>query len=187
MHARRLAVLAFTIVTLSCSEPPDKERQQAADAIAAARAQKAATYAPEDLAAAERSLAGYDTAVAQRDYRLALSQAIDARDQAYTASRAAAARMVEAKASAGQLLKESESAIDSMRRRLAVTGKNRLSPGSANRLRAAITAAEPTLRQSRTALERDDFRAAATLLTPLLQTLRQAIADADARPVARNP
>lgn len=186
MHVRRFTVLVLTILTLSCSSPPDKERQQAADAVAAARAQEAALYAPAELAAAEEALAGYDAAVAQRDYRRALSLAIDARDRAHAASRSADARRSEARVSSEQLLRECDSAIEAMRRRLAVTGANRLSSAAAARLRAATKAAEPSLKQAQTLIGRHDYRGASMLLTPLLQTLRQTLADADARPAKRN-
>ena len=82
------AVLALVVLG-ACSEPPNKERQQAEARVAAARAADAAIYAPEGLQAAEAALQKYDEAVAQRDYRQALNLALEARDQAYEAAKQA--------------------------------------------------------------------------------------------------
>ena len=73
------AVFAMT----GCSEPPSKEHDQAVAAIAAADRAGAAQFAATDLGDARAALAKYDGYVADRDYKLALATAIDARDRAY--------------------------------------------------------------------------------------------------------
>src|SRR5258708_7676149 len=78
-------VLLASFLTAGCSEPPDKERQQAEGALEAARAAAADVYAPTEFQDAQASLKKYDDAVAQRDYRLALNDALEARDRAYEA------------------------------------------------------------------------------------------------------
>jgi hypothetical protein len=84
---RVVALFALLACLAACSSPPVKEHQQAADAIAAAEAAGAARYALDDLKSAKAAFAQYDDAVAQRDYRLALSRALVARDTAYDAAK----------------------------------------------------------------------------------------------------
>src|SRR5215470_14405074 len=98
MSARRVprsvAVLAAlaALTAAACGDPPDKEIQQAQGAIDAARAAGADVYAHDEFAAAEQALKNANDAVAQRDYRLALNHALDARDRAKTAATQAADR-----------------------------------------------------------------------------------------------
>ena len=91
MMRRLVAPIFGAILFTACSSPPDKERHQAEGAIAAAREAGAEAYAPNELAIAETSLNKYEAAVAERDYRLALSLAVEARDTAYRAAKHAAA------------------------------------------------------------------------------------------------
>jgi len=58
--SRRLVPAVLALVMLSaCSEPPNKEHQQAEEAVASARAADAAIYAPEGLQTAEAALQKY--------------------------------------------------------------------------------------------------------------------------------
>src|SRR5215217_1576123 len=100
---RRLLVslaCAAALAGAACGDPPDREMQQAQSAIDAARAGGAGHYAPSEFAAAEDALKRARDAVAQRDYRLALNNALDARERAQTAAKEAAdgARAARAKA-----------------------------------------------------------------------------------------
>jgi hypothetical protein len=117
------ALLAIASL-VACGEPPDKEMHQAQGAIDAARAAGAETYAPAELKAAVDALTRAQDAVAQRDYRLALNNALDSREQAQNAAKTAADR-----SAAERLLADVTSAI-------AV---------SAARLRAAEAARAPTI------------------------------------------
>jgi hypothetical protein len=105
MRRRLVCAVAVAAVVVACSEPPAKEHDQALKAIEAARVAGAGTYATADMRTAETALAGYETAVGQRDYRLALSLAIDARESAYTAARRAAEEKARAKSGAEALQK----------------------------------------------------------------------------------
>src|SRR5262249_3217939 len=90
MSRRVWPVGLLMCLAVGCSGPPPKEPDGAQAAIATARAADAATYASDDLQAAQGFLEKYDQAVQQRDYRQALGDAIDARDRAYGAARQAA-------------------------------------------------------------------------------------------------
>ena len=88
---RRLAAAIGTLVFLTaCSEPPQKEIDRAQGAIDAARAAGADQYATEPFTAATTAMQQTHEAVAQRDYRLALSRAVDANERALEAARQAA-------------------------------------------------------------------------------------------------
>lgn len=79
--------------------------------IAAARTASAATYAVEDLAAADASLRRYDEFVAQRDYKQALSMALDARDRGFEVAKAAVANETALRTDADRLLKALDAAL----------------------------------------------------------------------------
>ena len=103
MRARLSLSLTIVLITgagLACSAPPEKERLQAASAIADARRAGAARYAPTQLAAAEALMQKYETAVAARDYRLALSSALEANETAASAGKQAATEKARASAAA---------------------------------------------------------------------------------------
>ena len=78
-------------VLAACAEPPTREISQAQGALDAARAAGAEAYARTEFQAADAALKKAHDAVAERDYRQALSFALDAREQARTAAREAAA------------------------------------------------------------------------------------------------
>ena len=78
------------VLSTACSEPPQKEIDRAQAAIDAARAAGAEHYAPESFTAATDRAPQAHEAVAQRDYRLALTRALDASDRAQEAREAAA-------------------------------------------------------------------------------------------------
>ena len=90
---RRWPVPAWVIATLlfsACAEPPNKEMGQAQGAIDAARAAGAERFAPAEYSAATDALKQANDAVTQGDYRLALNHAIESREHAQNAARAAA-------------------------------------------------------------------------------------------------
>src|SRR5262249_57570335 len=85
MSARRLLLsvaVAAALMGAACGDPPDKEIQQAQGAIDTARAAGADQYATAEYTAAQEALKRANDAVEQRDYRLALNYALDARERA---------------------------------------------------------------------------------------------------------
>lgn len=94
-----------------CSEPPVKEHDAAVAAVAAARAGGADLYAADDLAAADAALKHYDEFVSQRDYKQALSSALDASDRAVDATKASATKQASLRAEAGELQRSLDAAL----------------------------------------------------------------------------
>ena len=89
----RLSASAFLLTGLlasGCAEPPNREMDQAQSAIDAAQTAGAERYAAIKYSAATEALENANAAVAIRDNRLALSYALESREQAQNAARDAA-------------------------------------------------------------------------------------------------
>ena len=175
MCLRPAAAVVLTAFVLACSAPPEKERHQAEGALAAARAAGAATYASDDLAAAERALAAYDDAVAQRDYREALSLAIDARDGAYEAARRAADEKAIARAAAERLTLEAEGLLREVEARLAAPAGARAGSPDVPRWTSLLENGTRALQEARSLVRAQDFQAVQERLGPVLEELQQAL------------
>ena len=98
-----IAAVAALTVAASCGDPPDKELQQARSAIESARGAGAEVYARDEFSAAETALKNATEAVDQRDYRLALNRALDARERAQNAEKEAASRKAAARTEASMV------------------------------------------------------------------------------------
>jgi hypothetical protein len=173
MSRRRVLAVFVASLMLACSNPPEKERNQAAEAIAAARAAEAETYAADELRTAETALQQYAQAVADRDYRLALTHAIDARDAAYSAARLSASRKATAQAAAFKGFTDFETTVDLAKSRL--TGAPALRPmgAAADRVRAALQRAPKVLQEARTRLAKQDFNGVVALVGPMTEAIRK--------------
>jgi hypothetical protein len=180
---RRLPPLLLTLSVTwlaACSAPPQKERDQAESAIAAAKAADGAEYAPDDLQKAVASLVEYDRAVAQGDYRSALSQAISARDSAYHAAKVAGERKAAARSNAEGLIVDFQGQVMVGRSRLAGSPPP-LPPAAASRTRGIVNRYAKLLQEARSRLEKQDFKGVVALLDPLVQTLRKDLAQPGGR------
>src|SRR5262249_58377486 len=77
-RARVLSCLLLSLVTIGCrDDPPNKEIEQAQAAIDTAASAGADDYAHDEIAGARDALKRAHDAVEQRDYRLALNNALD--------------------------------------------------------------------------------------------------------------
>src|SRR6266851_3754772 len=118
---RRLRLpLAFAAVLMgaACGDPPDKELQQARSAIESARGAGADVYAREEFSAAETALKNATEAVDQRDYRLALNRALDARERALSAAKEAVTRKAAVRTDASRALALAGRTLDETRTKL---------------------------------------------------------------------
>src|SRR5262249_8679601 len=107
---------------------PEREIQQAQAAIDAARAAGADVYAHEEFAAAQDALKHANEAVAQRDYRLALNNALDARERAQNALKEAAERKTTARGEAERAVATASAALAEARARLRSAETARATP-----------------------------------------------------------
>lgn len=173
MFFRRAIAILVGIAALSCSEPPTNERNQADGAIAAALAADAATYAPEELATAQAAVAKYDAAVANRDYRLALNLAVEARDGAYEAAKRASNAKAAARSQAERLVVDLDGLTRTANARLIGAALPRPVGAAADRLRLAVAPAPVALQEARTGIDAGEYRVVVARLAPIVEELRK--------------
>ena len=180
-----LAVLSL----VACGEPPDKEMHQAQGAIDAARAAGAETYAPEEFKGAVDALAHAQDAVAQRDYRLALNNALDSRERAQNAAKTAADQKAAARSAAERLLADVTSAIAVSAARLQAAEAAHAPKASTEPLKAGLASARQATEDAGKALASQDYLGAKARLEGIVAALSaelQQLPKADAVVPARS-
>jgi Domain of unknown function (DUF4398) len=163
MFQRPIALACALIAALTvagCGSPPDKEIQQAQGAVDAAKVIGAPEYAAEEFTAAENALKNANEAVVQRDYRLALNHALDARDRAQTAAKQTAERKSVLRVGADRAIMNATRALTDASAMLKATESNRNAPRSIVESRRSVVAAEQALQEARTDLERGHYQSA---------------------------
>lgn len=146
------------------NDPPNKEIQQAQQAIDTARAADAVRYAAADFTAAADALTRAQVAVVARDYRQALNDALDARDRAQTASKNAGDKKAAAKAEVDRALHDATLAIIDARARLRTAETARRPRAQIVAIRREIADAETHVQEARTLFEKGEYLDAGTLL-----------------------
>jgi predicted S18 family serine protease len=183
MRRLRRALISFAVVAAAagaaCTDPPDKEMQQAQGAIDAARAAGADQYARDEFTAAEDALKRARDAVDQRDYRQALNNALDARERAQTAAKDTVNKKATARVDAEKAIADATAALDESRGKLkaAEAGRGALkSVAAANR---SVGEHERRLQEARTAFDRGDYLAAIEQARSAAADLRATTRDLD--------
>lgn len=176
----RLSVLLGTIVcavalSTACSAPPQKEIDRAQQAIDSARAAGADQYAPEAYAAATAALQQSHEAVDQRDYRLALSRAVDASDRAQEAQRAAAENKARARSASEAAVNSANAALMQLEARVKTAEGARVPARELAPAREAIKDAESALQKARALLAADNYRGASEAVSGLDDEIRSEI------------
>jgi hypothetical protein len=176
---RRLSVLLCTIALLvpsaGCSEPPQKEIDRAQQAIDAARAAGAEQYAPETFAEATAALKQSHEAVDQRDYRLALSRAVDASDRAQEATKEAADNKAKARRDAEAAINAANAALKQLEARLKTAEAAHVPAREMAPARSTIQDATAVLQKARAALSAGDLVAARSAVEGLEDEIRSEI------------
>lgn len=152
-------------------EPPNKELQQAQQAIDSARTSGAERYAKDEFTASQDALKRAQAAVVARDYRQALNDALDARDRAQTASKDTVDRKVTAKADADHALHNAALAIIDARAKLRAVETSHRATRPAAAVRRDVTDAEKHVQEARTAFDNGDYLAALDLMSAPMQRL----------------
>ena len=189
LSVRRLACgVAVTwalVVHTACTEPPNKEMNQAQGALDAARAAGAEQFAAEEYKAAVDALEKSRTAVQQRDYRQALSHALDARERAQDAARVAGDEKARVYTATDRELRRAELALDRARASLEGAEAAKVPARQLTAPRQAIMTADRSLREARAAIARDDIPAAANALDGLAARIITTTSEIDAVVKAR--
>lgn len=186
MSSSRSVLLSLAVIAAmmgpACGNPPDKEMQQAQAAIESARAAGAGPFARAEFAAAEDALKRSHDAVAQRDYRLALNAALDARERAQIAAKQATEEKAAARADAERALAEADAALHESRAKLRAAETARASAKVLVAARKAIADGETAVQEARTALGQGDYVAAADRSRSAAARLQGTTRDLDAVP-----
>jgi hypothetical protein len=172
--ARRLftvVVLAASIFTFACGDPPEKEMQQAQGAIDAARAAGADRYAQEEFAAAQTALKKAHDAVADRDYRLALNHALDSREQAQNAAKDAADHKAAARTDADHAVNAAMAALNDAHKKLKAAETGHIPPRTLAEPRRIITDADAAVQKARTLFAEGDYLGVLEVVRPLTARL----------------
>jgi len=159
------AVLITSWLIAGCGDdPPNKEIQQAQQAIETARTAGAERYAADEFKSAEDALQRSEAAVAGRDYRQALNDALDARDKAQTAGRDAAERKSTMKTDVDRSLHDVALAIVDARAKLRAAENARRPVRLLVPVRRSIADAETQVQDARSAFDHGDYLNAQSLL-----------------------
>jgi hypothetical protein len=171
---RRLLPIAFAaaIGGTACGTPPDKELQEAQTAIDAARTAGADEFAHDEFVAASDALKRARDAVIDRDYRLALNHALDARERAQNAAKETAVRKASARNAAERALADASAALTAARSALKSAQNARLPPKTLAGPRATIDDADRAVQEARTTLASGNYQAATDAATRATATLR---------------
>jgi hypothetical protein len=176
----RTALIALLLVAAAgCSEPPQKEIDQAQAAVDLARTGGAEIYAAEEYAAAATGLQKARAAVDQRDYRQALIYAIDARQRAQNAARQAGEGKAKAKRAADASLAAVSTQLTQLETRLEAAETSRLPAKELRAPRAVIPDTRKALQEARTEIGAENYARAEEILTEVRKKLDAAIKDVE--------
>ena len=151
------AVLLPVLLLAACSAPPQKEVDLAQGAIDAARAAGAEQYAPREYSEATAALQQAHDGIAQRDYRLALTRALDAHDRAQEAAKAAAEGRARARGDAEVALAAATAAVEQLRVRFGKPDVAKLPRREVQPVQKALTDAQKALQEARASITAGEY------------------------------
>jgi len=175
----RAWVLALVLLT-ACGTPPHKEIDQAQGAIDAARAAGADRLAPEEFTAATTSLTLANQAVEQRDYRLALNHALESREHAQNAARAAAEAHGHLRGEVERSLAEVTAMLAQANGRLTTAERAKVSRRVLTDARQSLATVNADVQKADAALQGQDFTTAQAAVMAAKQRISQVIMRLDA-------
>jgi hypothetical protein len=186
MRALRLSLLLFSVLLVAaCSAPPQKEIDLAQGAIDAARAAGAEQYATAEFTQATTALQEAHAAVGQRDYRLALTRALDAHDRAQSAAAAAADGKARARSEADAVIARAALAVEQLHARIKAAETTKLARKDLDAARAAAAGADGKLQKARAAVIAGDYPAARAAVSGIPEGMKGSIAALDAAAVRK--
>jgi hypothetical protein len=166
------AITCAVALTVACSAPPQKEIDQAQQAVEAARAAGAEQYAPDSFAEATAALQQSHDAVNQRDYRLALSRAVDASERAQEAARAAADNKAKARGQGEAAVNAVNASVMHLQARLKVAEEIRVPTRELAPARATLKESEAALQKARALLAAENYAGAIKAISGLDSQIR---------------
>ncbi|MEO6238141.1 MAG: DUF4398 domain-containing protein [Vicinamibacterales bacterium] len=170
-----LIVMAMVVLLAGCSEPPQKEIDQAAAAVDFAGKAGADKYAAEEYAAAVSGLRKARASVEERDYRQALSYAIDARQRAQNAIGEAGEGKARAQRSTDALVAEVTDRITQLLAGLQAAQTARVPVKELRPTQAAAAAAQRALQEARTLIGAENHDQAGEILSSVRKNIEDAV------------
>ena len=187
MRAPAALLLTVCLFVSACAgSPPQKELDRAQGAIDAARAAGAELYATEAYNAATGALRDANNAVAQSDFRLALTRALDAHDRAQEAARGAADGKARARSEAEAAITAASAAVQRLNTRL-TSEASRVPKNALAGLRTYATTAEESLQKARAALNTGGYLDARDQARALTTQVNERMAATETAPAAKPP
>jgi Domain of unknown function (DUF4398) len=174
---RRLpAWLLVTLLVLpACAEPPTKELNQAQGALDAARAAGAEQYAPDEYRAAAAALKSANDAVEQRDYRLALNNALDSRERAQNAAREAAITRARVRSEVERAMSQIAAMLAQASTRVAAAEKGKGPRRNLHEAQQLLARVNADVQKTGEAMKADDYMAAQAALNGIRDRIQQVI------------
>ncbi len=180
---RRLpAIGLLLLLAAGCSEPPQKEINQAQGAIDAARAAGADKYAAEEYNAATTALQKSHDAVDQRDYRQALSYALDARERAQDAARQAADGKARARITAEVAFNQISARAQQLEARIKTAEAARVPARELQKSRDTLAKARTALQEARTTIDAGNYSDVASKVSSIRSELDAALTEVEGIP-----
>jgi hypothetical protein len=167
--------LVAAVLVAGCGDPPNKEMDQAQGAIDAARAAGADRYAATEYTAATDALKRAQDAVAQRDYRQALNEALDSREHAQNAAREAADTKAQLRGEVERDMAQIASLIAEANTRLNAATRARVPRRTVDGPRRELAAVDESVQKAGAAMRADDYLAARTALQGVKERITQAL------------
>ena len=148
---------------------------QAQGAIDAARAAGADRYAADEYTAATDALRRSQLAVAQRDYRLALNEALDSREHAQNAARAAADNQAQVRGEVERDMAQIAALIAQANTRLASAARGRVPRRVLREQQEELATVDMSVQKAGEAMRTGDYLSAKAALQGVKERITQAI------------
>jgi hypothetical protein len=180
-------LLATLLVVPACAEPPNKEINQAQGALDAARAVGADQYAADEYKAAAAALNAANDAVTQRDYRLALSNALDSRERAQNAAREAAETRARLRGEVERSMAEVAALLAQANGRVAAAAKLKVPRRALREAQQLLAGVNDDVQKAGAAMQAENYAAAQPALIGIKERIAKVIALLDERPASQTP
>jgi hypothetical protein len=157
---RGALVLSIVALLEGCAQPPTRELTAAETALAEARRAEAEKYATELLEQADAALLAARQKVEQKDYRGALSSAVDAAEKARAAAAAVPSAKLLLKGAAETAQAEAQAALDEVAAIREEAAKAKVPDAAFEAVSAAVGEVETAAKVVADHLAKEDFAAA---------------------------
>lgn len=174
--------MLLLLVAAGCSEPPQREIDQAQTALDLARTAGADKYATVEYADAAAALQKARASVDQRDYRQAFNYAIDSRQRSHDAIRQAADGKARAQRAAESIVIDIATRASTLQDRVKAAEAARVPVKELRNARETMAAAQTRLQEARTLIGGGNYEEATKTLTAVRGNLDAAIADVEKIP-----